>query len=108
MITVIVTVASVHVSAQTFKLSGGLREMLNSPVPSMTRGATSDDSISVLMKVAEARQLPAVCADYGMTLIADLGNIGVVNISLKQLQAAAADERGSFPGPFQGDPYPAD
>lgn len=93
MITVIVTVASVHVSAQTFKLSGGLREMLNSPVPSMTRGATSDDSISVLMKVAEARQLPAVCADYGMTLTADLGNIGVVNISLKQLQAAAADER---------------
>lgn len=89
----LLSVMTTSVGAQTFKLSGGLREMLCSPAVN-TRGSSSDgERIDVIMKVTDGGLMAAVCADYGMTMITDLGNIAVVSIPLDRLQAAAADER---------------
>ena len=93
MLVILMSMATIRVSAQAFKFSGGLREMLSDPVMSVKLSAPTGERIDVIMKVTDSGQMAAVCADYGMTMKTDLGAIAVVSIPLDRLLAAAADER---------------
>ena len=55
-------------TAQPFKLSGSLREMLadNNGNAASRRLADNQSRIRLIMKVTEAQQMASVCNDYGM------------------------------------------
>ena len=93
MLVILMSMATIRVSAQAFKFSGGLREMLSDPAMSVKLSAPTGERIDVIMKVTDSGQMAAVCAEYGMTMKTDLGAIAVVSIPLDRLLAAAADER---------------
>ena len=80
-------------TAQTFKLSGDLRELLTRDAATIRRAADSQSRISLLMKVNDASQMAPVCADYDMKMITDLGYIAVVGVPVDQIAKAAADPR---------------
>ena len=83
------------VTAQSFKLSGGLREMLaeNSGNAASRRLADSQSFIRLIMKVTDAQQMAPVCDDYGMLMVTDLGHIAVVDVPVSQIVKAASDAR---------------
>lgn len=80
-------------TAQTFKLSGDLRELLTRDAATIRRAADSQSRISLLMKVTDASQMAPVCADYDMKMITDLGYIAVVGVPVDQIAKVAADPR---------------
>jgi subtilisin family serine protease len=80
-------------TAQTFKLSGDLRELLTRDAATIRRAADSQSRISLLMKVTDASQMAPVCADYDMKMITDLGYIAVVAVPVDQIAKAASDPR---------------
>jgi hypothetical protein len=93
MLAILLTVVSIEISAQSFKLSGGLREMLTEDAVSMRRTTGDTQAISLIMKVTDAQQMAPVCKDYGMEMLADLGHIAVVAVPVDQIEKAASDPR---------------
>ena len=82
-----------NMAAQSFKLSGGLRELLTEDATVIRRAANQQSHISLLMKVTDAQQMAQVCADYDMEMVTDLGHIAVVAVPIDQIEKAAADSR---------------
>ena len=93
MLAILLTVVSIEISAQSFKLSGGLREMLTEGAVSMRRTTGDTQAISLIMKVTDAQQMAPVCKDYSMEMLADLGHIAVVAVPVDQIEKAASDPR---------------
>ena len=80
-------------TAQSFKLSGGLRDLLTEDATVIRRAANQQSRISLIMKVSDAQQMGQVCADYDMEMVTDLGHIAVVAVPIEQIEKAAADPR---------------
>lgn len=92
-LTALLLLAVTDLTAQSFKLSAGLREMLTEDATVLRRVADSQSRISLIMKVKEAQQMAQVCADYGMEMVTDLGHIAVVAVPVDQIEKAASDPR---------------
>lgn len=92
-LTVLLLLGTTSMTAQTFKLSGGLREMLEDKSISSRRLVNNSSCISLIMKVTDASQMAQVCDDYKMKMVADLGHIAVVTVPVDQIKKAAADPR---------------
>jgi subtilisin family serine protease len=82
-------------TAQPFKLSGSLREILadNNGQAASRRLADNQSCIRLIMKVTEAQQMASVCNDYGMLMVTDLGYIAVVDVPASNIAKAASDSR---------------
>lgn len=94
-LTILLLLGVTAVTAQSFKLSGGLREMLaeNSDNAGSRQLTDSQSCIRLIMKVTEAQQMVPVCADYGIRIVADLGHIAVVDVPVSKIVKAASDSR---------------
>ena len=92
-LTALLLLAVTDLTAQSFKLSAGLREMLTEDATVLRRVADSQSRISLIMKVKGAQQMAQVCADYGMEMVTDLGHIAVVAVPVDQIEKAASDPR---------------
>ena len=92
-LTVMLVVMAISMNAQSFKLSGGLRELLTESAASIRRAADNQSRISLLMKVTDASLMAQVCDDYHMLMVTDLGHIAVVAVPVDQIEHAAADPR---------------
>ena len=92
-LTALFLLTTTNLTAQTFKLSGDLRELLARDASTIRRAADSQSRISLLMKVTDASQMAAMCSDYDMEMITDLGYIAVVAVPVDQIARAAADPR---------------
>jgi len=113
MLSMLLLLGMTNVTAQTFKLSGDLREMLTENVaaasgtslqrleasPTILRrleaSPTTDSQahLSLIIKVTDAQQMAQVCDDYGMRMVTDLGHIAVVDVPISQIGKAASDPR---------------
>lgn len=92
-LTALLLLTATNITAQTFKLSGDLRELLTRDVATIRRAADSQSRITLLMKVTDASEMAGVCADYNMKMITDLGYIAVVAVPVDQIAKAGADPR---------------
>ena len=94
-LSIILLLGVTAVTAQSFKLSGNLREMLaeNSGNAASRRFADNQSCIRLIMKVTEVQQMASVCDDYGMQMVTDLGHIAVVDVPVSKIVKAANDPR---------------
>ena len=93
MLSMLLLLGMTDMTAQTFKLSGDLREMLTEHVAASRRTSDSQSRLSLIMKVTDAQQMAQVCDDYDMRMVTDLGHIAVVDVPVSQIEKAAADPR---------------
>ena len=93
MLSMLLLLGMTDMTAQTFKLSGDLREMLTEHVAASRRTSDSQSRLSLIMKVTNAQQMAQVCDDYDMLMVTDLGYIAVVDVPVSQIGKAAADPR---------------
>ena len=92
-LTAFLLLTATDMTAQSFKLSAGLRELLAEDATVLRRVADRQSRISLIMKVTDAQQMAEVCADYGMEMVTDLGHIAVVAVPVGQIEKAASDPR---------------
>ena len=92
-LSMLLLLGTTDMTAQTFKLSGDLREMLTEHVADSRRTSDSHSHMSLIMKVTNAQQMAQVCDDYDMRMVTDLGHIAVVDVPVSQIGKAAADPR---------------
>ena len=93
MLSMLLLLGMTDMTAQTFKLSGDLREMLTEHVAASRRTSDGQSRLSLIMKVTDAQQMAQVCDDYDMLMVTDLGHIAVVDVPVSQIGKAAADPR---------------
>ena len=93
MLSMLLLLGTTDMTAQTFKLSGDLREMLTEHVADSRRTSDSHSHMGLIMKVTNVQQMAQVCDDYDMRMVTDLGHIAVVDVPVSQIGKAAADPR---------------
>jgi hypothetical protein len=93
MLNMLLLLGTTDMTAQTFKLSGDLREMLSENATAARQTSDSRAHLSLIMKVTDAQQMAQVCDDYGMRMVTDLGHIAVVDVPVSQIGKAASDPR---------------